>query len=304
MPLPSSNEALPNHLANRYHLATSHPSPFRGGAGGGVILSDRSNIPAVDADEATLRAWLHAETDAPFAGWDFSRLDGRLSEEATPWEYRALVTTALPGCEALLDMGTGGGEFLASLAPLPPLTCATEGFAPNIPIARARLEPLGIAVSAVPPDDAPPLPFADASFDLVLSRHESYAPAEVWRVLRPGGWFITQQVGGENDSALNRQLAAPNPDNGFAFWTLDYARAQLAAAGFAIGFAAEAFPRKEFADVGALAYYLKAIQWQIPNYDVDQYFPRLQEVHRRSDVQGGIVSRAHYFVLVAEKPLG
>ena len=251
-----------------------------------------------------MRAWLRAETAAPFAGWDFSRLDGRLSEEATPWDYRALVTAALPGCAALLDMGTGGGEFLASLAPLSPLTCATEGFAPNIPVARARLEPLGIAVSAVPPEDAPPLPFADGRFDLVLSRHESYDPAEVRRVLRPGGRFITQQVGGESDRELNRLLAASQPDNGFAFWTLDYAREQLLAVGFAIALAAEAFPRKRFADIGALAYYLKAIRWQIPDFDVDKYFSRLQEAHRQSHAAGGIGSRAHYFVLVAEKPLG
>lgn len=266
--------------------------------------SDRSNIPTPTADEATLRAWLRAETDAPFAGWDFSRLDGRLHEAAPPWDYRALVTAALPGCAALLDMGTGGGEFLASLAPLPPLTCATEGFAPNLPIARARLAPLGIAVSAVPPEDAPPLPFAAGSFDLVLSRHESYDPAEVRRVLRPGGRFITQQVGGENDSDLNRLLAASQPDNGYGFWTLDYARAQLVAAGFTMTHADEAFPVKRFADAGALAYYLKAVQWQIPDFDVDRYFPRLREAHRRSESAGGISSRAHYFVLVAEKPLG
>ncbi|HEY8600758.1 MAG TPA: class I SAM-dependent methyltransferase [Thermomicrobiales bacterium] len=269
-----------------------------------MILSDHSHFPKAEADEATLRAWLRAEVDAPFAGWDFSRLDGRLSEEATPWDYRALVTAALPGCAALLDMGTGGGEFLASLAPLPPLTCATEGFAPNLPVARARLRPLGIAVSAVPPEDAPPLPFADGRFDLVLSRHESYDPAEVLRVLRPGGRFITQQVGGENDSTLNRLLGASQPDNGYAFWTLDYAREQLVAAGFAILHADEALPTKRFANIGAVVYYLKAVQWQIPDFDVDRYFPRLQEAHRQCQGEGGISSRAHYFVLVAEKPLG
>ncbi len=251
-----------------------------------------------------MRAWLRAETDAPFAGWDFSRLDGRLSEEQTPWDYCALVTAALSGCAALLDMGTGGGEFLASLAPLPPLTCATEGFAPNIPVARARLAPLGISVHPIGEDEAGPLPFADDSFDLVINRHEYYDLAEVRRVLRPGGRFITQQVGGENDSDLNRLLAASQPDNGYAFWTLDYAREQLAAAGFTIGFAAESFPRKVFADVGALAYYLKAVQWQIPDFNLERYFPRLQEAHRRCQTEGGISSRAHYFVLVAEKPLG
>jgi len=34
-------------------------------------------------------------------------------------------------------MGTGGGEFLASLAPLPMHTSATEAYPPNVEIARA-----------------------------------------------------------------------------------------------------------------------------------------------------------------------
>lgn len=49
-------------------------------------------------------------------------------------------------------MGTGGGEFLAGLQPLPPHTCATEGYPPNIPIAQQRLKRLGAAqfVSGAP----------------------------------------------------------------------------------------------------------------------------------------------------------
>ena len=39
-----------------------------------------------------------------------------------------------------------------------------------------------------------PLPFADNSFDLVLNRHDSYDVNEVRRVLKPGGYFITQDV--------------------------------------------------------------------------------------------------------------
>jgi SAM-dependent methyltransferase len=199
-------------------------------------------------------------------------------------------------------MGTGGGEFLASLSPHPPLTYATEGYPPNFPIAEARLRPLGIQVRPLDEEDPGILPFDDDMFDLVINRHEYYDPAEVWRVLHPGGRFITQQVGGEDHADLNRLLAAPEPDNGYAFWTLAYARDQLAAVGFVIGLADEAFPIARFTDAGALAYYLRAIEWQIPDFDVERYFPRLREIHRRCREEGGIASREHRFILVAERP--
>ena len=89
---------------------------------------------------------LHAEETEPFEGWDFSHLQGRMHEDQLSWDYTSIVREALPGAASLLDMGTGGGEFLSSLEPLPPNTHATEGYAPNVPVARARLEPLGIQV--------------------------------------------------------------------------------------------------------------------------------------------------------------
>ncbi len=256
--------------------------------------------PAAQDDDALL-AWLLAEARHPFTGWDFSYLDGRMRDEPTAWDYPRVVRTALDGCAALLDMGTGGGEFLASFAPLPALTAATEGYPPNLPVARARLTPLGVMVEPIAEDGHSPLPFADEAFDLVINRHEYYDPREVWRVLRPGGRFITQQVGGENDRDLNRLLESPNPGDGFAFWTLAHARAELAAADFAIATAAEAFPTRRFADVGAIVYYLGAVPWQIPDFDVARYLPRLREAQRQIERAGGILIRQHRFILVAEK---
>ncbi|MGH2391027.1 MAG: class I SAM-dependent methyltransferase, partial [Chloroflexota bacterium] len=129
----------------------------------------------------------------PFAGWDFSYLRDRWDEEHPDWDYRELVRRRFAGAHALLDMGTGGGEVLESLAPLPPRTTATEGYAPNVEIARHRLSRLGVEVVAVAgaPDNLEieegvgigSLPFPDAGFPLVINRHESYYPAEGYRLL-------------------------------------------------------------------------------------------------------------------------
>ena len=88
--------------------------------------------------------------------------------------------------EAALDIETGGGEVLATVARPPALLVATERWWPNVAVARARLRPLGARVVAAA--DAPTLPFTDGSFDLVVSRHPVVVLwEEIARVLRPGG---------------------------------------------------------------------------------------------------------------------
>lgn len=54
-------------------------------------------------------------TDMTFSGWDFSYLGntGRLQEFPLRWNYYNLVEQAISQSESMLDMGTGGGEFLS-----------------------------------------------------------------------------------------------------------------------------------------------------------------------------------------------
>ena len=251
--------------------------------------------------------WLRAEEAEPLEGWDFSHLRGRMVEESLPWDYARIVLDALPAADALLDMGTGGGEFLSGLRPLPPDTRATEGYAPNVRVARERLEPLGIEVYEV--EDDARLPFGEGEFDLVINRHESYEPTEVRRILRPGGRFVTQQVGGRNNAELNAMLGAPEgaePGLGMPVgtpdWDLIHARRVLEDVGFEVRDAREAFPLARFADVGAVVYYLKAIPWQIPGFSADRYFDRLKELRLTAETTGHIAVRAHRFLLDATKP--
>lgn len=141
---------------------------------------------------------LHQE----FSGWDFSILANRWQEAPTSWDYPEIVRSHIKPEYAMLDMDTGGGEVLSSFMPLPQNTYATEGYVPNVPVAKNRLEPLGVKIVQVWGNDIPP--FADGSFDLVINRHGSFLAHELQRILKPGGLFITQQVGGENNFKLNQ----------------------------------------------------------------------------------------------------
>jgi SAM-dependent methyltransferase len=238
-------------------------------------------------------AWQHE-----FAGWDFSFLAGRMVETPTSWDYKQIVLDRIRSAQSLLDLDTGGGEFLASLKPFPPVACATEGYPPNVPIAQTRLEPLGVKISNT--HAAVRLPFEDNAFDLVINRHGGILAGEIFRVLKPGGGFITQQVGDKNCVRLNEVLGA-QPDAFSAMWTLDLAARQLEGGGFRIVQRKEEFPATEFKDIGAVVYYLKAISWQISDFSIEKYYDQLGEIHNTIQETGTFLVNQHRFFIEAQK---
>jgi SAM-dependent methyltransferase len=247
-----------------------------------------------------LFTFLISEAEKPFSGWDFSYIQGtgRLVDSPLSWSYTSKVLKHIKKSESLLDMGTGGGEYLSMLQPLPQKTCATEGYKLNIPIARNCLEPLGVSVYEVLEDEQ--LPFEDKQFDLIINKHESYSAKEVFRTLKPGGIFITQQVGGRNHLDLNQLLGA-NEDFGHAHWGLDYALKEIQEAGFTVLEQKEDFPASRFYDVGAIVYYLKAVPWQIPDFTVEKYFNKLTSIHNMIQENGFLDVQSHRFLILAVK---
>jgi SAM-dependent methyltransferase len=236
--------------------------------------------------------------EASFSGWDFSWLEGRWTEDPPPWSYRQRVLAALAGVTALLDLGTGGGEFLASLAPLPPDTWATENYLPNMAIARARLELLGVHLVTGVADHA--LPFPDERFDLVINRHESFNPAEIYRILKPGGRYITQQVGGQDNLRLN-ELLQDEVVFEFTDFGLGEEVQQLESTGLRVVEQLEAFPETHVADIGAVVYYLRAIPWQIEGFTIEVYRDKLLALHHQIKRDNGLTLRSHRFYLEAQK---
>lgn len=239
-----------------------------------------------------------SEYNKPFSGWDFSYIHGRMKEDKLTWNYEEMVLNEIRNVNCLLDMGTGGGEFLSTLVPLPTITYATEAYQPNIPIAQSKLGPLGVKVIGIDDDEKLPLP--SNMFELVINRHESYSDSEVYRIMKPGGTFITQQVGGENERELNRILGEESQGS-FAHWNLKFAVKKLTQQGFIILDQKEEFPVTEFTDVGAIIYYLKAIPWQVEDFAIERYFDGLKRIYEKIAKQGSFKVNAHRFMIKAEK---
>ncbi|MBP3656301.1 MAG: class I SAM-dependent methyltransferase [Clostridia bacterium] len=243
--------------------------------------------------------WLAEEAAAQIHGWDFSHIHGRYEEEDDlPWDYRRAILDRLQPQMKLLDMDTGGGEFLLSLGHPHANTAATEAYPPNADLCRRVLAPLGIDFREAAADG--PLPFADNTFDMVINRHGSFCPEEIARVLRPGGVFITQQVGAFNDRELV-DLLLPGLPLPFPRQQLAIAAEQFRAAGLTIEDGQEAFGRIRFTDIGALVWFARIIEWEFPGFCVERCRERLMRAQRILEARGAVEGRTHRFFLIARK---
>lgn len=258
-----------------------------------------------DSDDARLLGgWRMEEAVVP-SGWDFSPLDGRVHEDEPPWDFSAVCRDAIVAATRVLDLGTGGGEQLLTFVEvLPPGTLATEGWEPNVSVATEALSPHGVSVHRYDSEAVPrvPLPFEDDCVDLVISRHESFDAAEVARVLRPGGTFLTQQVGGDDVAEMHVLFGAP-----FAYpeVLLPQVASAVAAAGLVVEESASWAGQTRFDDVGALVRYLRIVPWDVPDdFGVDRYASTLLDLHRRGPARGEpVVVTPTRFWLRARKPL-
>lgn len=243
--------------------------------------------------------WRQVYANASMRGWDFGVLDGRLSADETPWDFERLCRDELSTARRALDLGTGGGERLLRLhddlkAGWPELV-ATEGWAPNLPVARENLAPLGVPVLAYQGEERERLGLPDQWADVVMCRHEALDPAEITRVLACGGVLLEQQVDGR-DAAELRSWFGGEPQ--YPHVRLEIERAALQSAGLVVDRALEWSGRMGFADVDALLEYLAMVPWEVACFQVDDHLDRLGELHAR----GELVVTQRRFLLVAHRP--
>jgi SAM-dependent methyltransferase len=179
---------------------------------------------------------------------------------------------------------------------LPERTVATEEWHVNAPIAHRRLAPLGVPLAWC---SSLQLPFADATFDVVLSRHEDFSTSDVARVLRPGGRFITQQVGHDDWHDI-RTYFPEATDFGNHF--VRYQR-ELAAEGMRVEWAQRHEYTAAYETPGDFAYMLLTAPWLLPDLDVERDIDRLLaffEARRTPD--GGVAVAEVREITVAVKP--
>lgn len=233
------------------------------------------------------------------AGWSFDWLDGRATEERPPWRYSRLLATRLAQASSALDIDTGGGEIIAEVPRLPARMVVTEGWPANAERARGLLSRRGVEV--VPVEQGRALPFGDATFELVTSRHPvSPNWPEIGRVLTDGGTYLAQHVGPASAFELIEWFLGPLPRERRGRDPEQEAESARSA-GLRIVDLRMARCRMEFFDIGAVVYILRKCVWWVPDFAVDRYRVALERLDAHIREHGAFVAHSTRTLIEASR---
>jgi len=237
-------------------------------------------------------------------GWDFRGAEP--VPETEPWDWDLQVRAACTPSSRVLDIGTGGGEVFGEYAGVFALGLGVDRNEERIEVAqRNDCEPnlrFGVMDGAM-------LAVRDGSLDVVLARYADYQPAEVHRVLRPGGTFVSLQMA---DHDTQNVFDAFSWGSYGSYWRAlfesqgrPYRTSLDAAADFQdlgcaeIGYEDYDVPQ-HFHDVDSLVLFLKASP--LPQrFHPEVHFEAFASLVRGYGSERGIETNAHRELLVVRK---
>lgn len=233
-------------------------------------------------------------------GWDFSRV--RDERDPVPWDYVDVVRRYLRPSDRVLDVGTGGGEKFLALAPYFGTGIGIDVSTEMIEAALENKSPSAADNVSFEVMNSKALQFTNAEFDVVLNRHCSVDVGESYRVLHPGGFFITQQVGGRNTQNICALFGCgpggqyeQYPSQGVI--TIAEAFRQR---GCRVVCTAEYDVRYWFLDVESLLFWLKAIP--IPqDFDIKIHWRQVGQIITEYRTPKGIETNEHRELLIVQR---
>jgi hypothetical protein len=135
----------------------------------------------------------------------------------------------------------------------------------------------------------------------VVSRHPTVTVwGEIARVLEPGGTYLSQQIGVGSLRELTDFMMGPQPLR--QRHSSERAVAAAESAGLVVTELQPVALRTEFDDVGAVVHFLRKVPWTVPNFSVEQYRPRLADLHEQIQRDGPFVAHAQRFLIEARQP--
>lgn len=163
-------------------------------------------------------------------GWDFSNVKSTYS--GVSWDFYEEVKKKGEKTDVLLDIGTGGGENILKIASSFFFLIGIDVSNGMIETAQSNLENANVPNVKFFQMSSSDLQFPRGFFDIVSSRHAPFSSFEVHKVLKKGGWFLTQQVSegdkqnlkeafgrgqayGQRDGALKEQYIQELHEAGF-----------------------------------------------------------------------------------------
>ena len=234
-------------------------------------------------------------------GWDFSKIIRRMKVVGKKWSFLEIIKKYISKETILLDIGTGGGEKLLQIAKFVKRAYGIDNTRGMIATAKKNLTKSKISNIEFKLADAKKLPFPNEYFDVVISRHAPFYAKEVYRVLKPNGLFITQQVG-EKDAENIKRIFGRGQSFGKKSGTLMNKYIQeLKNSGFKILRKDTYNATVYYANMADLIFILKNTP-TIPDFNIKKDQKFLEEIEQKYKTKDGIKTNSFRFLIICKKP--
>lgn len=231
-------------------------------------------------------------------GWDFSKV--KCTSEGVKWDFYHEVTQRCKESDALLDIGTGGGEALLSIAKYALRLVGIDNSAGMFEKAKSNLRHSGHTNVSFMLMDADKIDFPNNSFHVVSCRHSPFNTAEVARILVDDGIFLTQQVS-EADKLNIRQAFGLNQGSVQDGTLKNRYISELYEAGFTEVKAIEYDATDYYETYEDLVFLLKHTPI-VPNFGQDEHdFVILDQFIKANQTSKGIKTNSKRFMIIAKK---
>lgn len=203
--------------------------------------------------------------------------------------------------DRVLDIGTGGGEIFLSLASHFGQGLAIDQNPKMIETAQRNASGKEVDNVALMQMEGAELQFAANELDVVLLRHLRVYPNEIVRVLRPGGYFITQTVGQRICINFLRAFGWTPASFGSDWWQrVDELADQFRQQGCHVLAQAQCDVPYWFLDVDSFIFYIMSVPWP-EKIELERHWQNINWILETYQSERGIESNEHQGLLVVQK---
>lgn len=193
----------------------------------------------------------------------------------------------------LAIVSVDGGEFVAKYPELPPITYVVEAKKEE---ADVNLKERGLKITTCTKDGK--MPFKDDKMDVVINELSNYDKFEMFRVLKPGGYVIVDQMGSDNYKEIINMFI---PFKMKGSWDKESCSQTLHDIGFEIVHGIEDHGYVRFKTMASVFHFIKNLSPErVEKYDL--YINFYANILKTIKEQKFFDLTTHKFMVVAKKP--
>ena len=192
----------------------------------------------------------------------------------------------------LAVISVDGGNFTSQFEKLPPITYSVEL---NPTKARETLEEKGVKVTTFTSQGK--MPFKDEKLDVVVNELSNYDKFEMYRILKPGGYLVVDQLGSDNYKEIINMFI---PFKLKGQWNKEACQSTLTEIGFDIVDSYEDVGHIRFHSLSAVLAFMKSISPErVEKYE--QFMNFYADVLKKIKKNQFYEITTHKFMVIARK---